>query len=568
MARPVTPAATGGSAATAEARGGAEPESLVGVVVNGKFRVTGVVASGGMGKIYRAEQIPLGRPVAIKVLHPKYTRSEQDPAFQKRFFLEASILSRLQHPNIVTVFDYGRIENLSDEAYFMAMEFLPGETLHRRLKSHGPLPAQAAIALVRQVARGLREAHRNGVVHRDLKPSNIMLVPEDDGAENLKILDFGLVKVLSDDSEELTKEGSFLGSPRYMSPEQIAHGRVDHRTDIYSLGVIFYQCLTGRTPFEAENSVHILMAHLHQPVPAMREKTDLAVPEVLERFVLRCLDKQPEGRPSGMDEFLRGLRECEVSLGLATGPAPTTGAFAGPQMASAMAQMLRESQPSHPHDPSGSGHRTGSGQLLGPSISQVSHVGSIPLAMMPVQPSPAPAASKAPYILVGVAMVVLGVVAAAALSGQRRGDSAAQSASAEGAPREYQLVIDANVQGAQVFENEALLGQTPLSVLVDNVAARTRGRRLEVRLAGYEPFPLMVGPSGERSVRVVATLTPRVAAPATPTPATPTPETPVSQALTPEPTRPSPRPRPRPQASPQTHPVVAPPPPDDIRSHR
>jgi serine/threonine protein kinase len=255
-----------------------ESDPLLGAVINGKFRIVGVVAAGGMGKIYRAEQLPLGRPVAIKVLHARYTRSEQDPAFQKRFFLEASILSKLQHPNIVTVFDYGRIEEAEEEAYFMAMEYLPGETLHRRLKAHGPLSTGDALALARQIARGLREAHRHGVVHRDLKPSNVMLVPEDDGAENLKILDFGLVKVLADDSEELTKEGSFLGSPRYMSPEQIAHGRVDLRTDVYSLGVILYQCLTGSYALRGgDNSVHILMAHLQMPVPSLREKKPLGV---------------------------------------------------------------------------------------------------------------------------------------------------------------------------------------------------------------------------------------------------------------------------------------------------
>ena len=297
----------------------------MGTVVNGKFQIHGVIANGGMGRIYRGEQIPLGRPVAIKVLHSKYTSSQEDPAFQKRFFLEASILARLQHPNIVTVFDYGRIEGLEDESYFMAMEFLSGETLHRRLRALGALPPIEAIGLVRQIARGLREAHRQGVVHRDLKPSNVMLVPENDGAELVKILDFGLVKVLADDSEELTKEGTFLGSPRYMSPEQIAHGKVDHRTDVYSLGVILYHCLCGRTPFENENSVHTLMAHLQLPVPPMRDRNPaIDVPEVLETFVRRCLEKDPNGRPSTMEEFLRGLRDCEVALGLAPAMSPPT----------------------------------------------------------------------------------------------------------------------------------------------------------------------------------------------------------------------------------------------------
>ncbi len=301
------------------------PDPLIGVEVNGKFRVIEEVAAGGMGKIYRAEQLPLGRVVAVKVLHSRFTESPDDPAFRKRFFLEASILSKLQHPNIVTVFDYGRIETVADEAYFMAMEYLPGETLHRRLKREGALPTETTISVIRQIAKGLREAHRHDVVHRDLKPANVMLSPDEAGDESVKILDFGLVKVLRDDSEELTKEGSFLGSPRYMSPEQIAHGRVDLRADIYSLGVILYQCLCGKAPFEAEHSVHILMAHLHAPVPPFAERSPgVVVPEPLGALAMRCLAKQPDGRPASMDEFLHVLRECEVALGIETRPSALT----------------------------------------------------------------------------------------------------------------------------------------------------------------------------------------------------------------------------------------------------
>jgi tRNA A-37 threonylcarbamoyl transferase component Bud32 len=558
-----------------------ESDPLLGAVINGKFRIVGVVAAGGMGKIYRAEQLPLGRPVAIKVLHARYTRSEQDPAFQKRFFLEASILSKLQHPNIVTVFDYGRIEEAEEEAYFMAMEYLPGETLHRRLKAHGPLSTGDALALARQIARGLREAHRHGVVHRDLKPSNVMLVPEDDGAENLKILDFGLVKVLADDSEELTKEGSFLGSPRYMSPEQIAHGRVDLRTDVYSLGVILYQCLTGRTPFEGDNSVHILMAHLQMPVPSLREKNpSVFVAPQVEALVMRCLAKEPDGRPRSMDELLQALRECEVALGLSLGPT-TTGAFAGAAMGAAVAGALRanaataEARAAEAFDAADASSLRGRSApgSFGDSVPSAlsggnrTEGGRMPLAAQPTSPS------RTPLVLAGLGVLLLGALGLVALRGRAANTEVATATGSAPVAREYRLVIDAEPAGAAVFEGDALLGQAPFTLLVDNETVRTRPRRLEVRHPGYAPFPVSVGPSPDPSVRLVATLTALAAETdtpaAAPTPRAPEPPAPPAApsahspvvARDPSPGRPA-RPRtPRP-AQPGPSPL------DDIRSHR
>ena len=276
-------------------------DPLLGKVLNGKFKIQSQLATGGMGTIYKGEQMPLGRTVAIKVLIPNVTSRQLDPNFHKRFSLEASILSKLQHPNIVTVFDYGRIEDADGERYFMAMEYLEGETLFRRIRRLGRLPPPEAMRIAKQIARGLREAHKQGVVHRDLKPSNVMLCASEDGEEAVKILDFGLVKVLSDDSEELTQQGAFLGSPRFMSPEQISHGKVDLRTDVYSLGVILYQLLCGKVPFESDKSIQILMAHLQQPVPRMKDRNpEVEIPEPLESLVMRCLSKDPEGRPVTM----------------------------------------------------------------------------------------------------------------------------------------------------------------------------------------------------------------------------------------------------------------------------
>src|ERR1700722_3379276 len=232
----------GASAAPTKAPPMADP--LIGRTIGGRFKIIGVIARGGMGKVYRAEQSALGRVCAVKVLNPSYSGG-QDPEFHKRFFLEASVASRLTHPNTVTIFDYGKTD---DGIYFMAMEFLDGVTLHRAIRQATFLPEDRAAHIARQICRALREAHAHGVIHRDLKPANIYLVEHGDERDFVKVLDFGLVKNVSGDSrgEELTQTGLFMGSPKYMAPEQIRGDRVDLRTDIYALGVILYEMITGK----------------------------------------------------------------------------------------------------------------------------------------------------------------------------------------------------------------------------------------------------------------------------------------------------------------------------------
>src|SRR5262245_28129860 len=166
------------------------PDPLLGRIVNDRFRIVALIARGGMGKVYRAEQAPLGREVALKVLNPSYS-GDSDPEFHKRFFLEASICSKLTHPNTVTIFDYGRTD---DDVYYIAMELLGGNTLHRATREAAPFEPARALHVARQVCRSLREAHGSGVIHRDLKPANVYLVKHGDEADFVKVLDFGLVK--------------------------------------------------------------------------------------------------------------------------------------------------------------------------------------------------------------------------------------------------------------------------------------------------------------------------------------------------------------------------------------
>ncbi|WP_437634903.1 serine/threonine protein kinase [Sorangium sp. So ce854] len=538
-----------------------ESDPLLGKVLNQKFKIHSLLATGGMGVIYRGEQIALERQVAIKVLTPTNSSNQIDPNFHKRFFLEASILARLQHPNIVTVFDYGRVENMEPERYFMAMEFLEGETLFRRLRKAGRLSAPDAMGIARQIARGLREAHKHGVVHRDLKPSNVMLVPGEDTGELVKILDFGLVKVLADDSEELTQQGSFLGSPRFMSPEQISHGKVDLRTDVYSLGVIVYQMLCGKVPFEAQNSVQILIAHLQQPVPRMRERNPEAdVPEVLEAFVMRCLSKEPDGRPANMEAFIRGLGECAQAMGLSP-------AFASTGLVTM--------------DSGGTGRmptpmppvRVMTAIPAPPSSSAAGAASSVDDASLGAASRPADAAPQGRKGIVLVAAGVLAVAGIGVVMSQMRSSEPPPVAApqpekpqqvAPPPPAEvasFVLMVESMPSGAEVLEDGKPLGNTPLQLSISNSSVRANPRRLTVRHEGYEPYSIVQGPS-DQSVRLVATLTKLAPAP-TSTPAAPT---------TPPPAAPPPRsygrPAPRPTPTPDTPPPPPAPRPLDIQIER
>jgi serine/threonine protein kinase len=378
-------------------------DELIGRVINDRFRIISVIARGGMGRVYRAEQVPLGRLVAVKTLDPRSQGGDADPQFQQRFFLEASVASKLQHPNTVTVFDYGRT---ADGVYFIAMELVEGRSLYHVIREDGPFSAGRVIHVAMQIARSLREAHRLDVIHRDLKPGNVLLTRHGDEEDFVKVLDFGLVKHVETESEqELTKAGLFMGSPKYMSPEQIRGERVDARSDVYSLGVVMYEMLAGKVPFDRENTVKVLMAHMHEAVPPLSSPD---CPPGLSELVMRCLSKRPEGRPSSMDEVILMLKQ-------ATGMALTmSGAFA-------LSQELRLSgspPPSHPGrvtlgTPS---HPFGTAQPSRPP-SLPAHSGELPhgyaprsappgQAYMGSQPPPAAGGSWLPRAVVVLALLV------------------------------------------------------------------------------------------------------------------------------------------------------------------
>jgi serine/threonine protein kinase len=294
------------------ARDGADP--IVGMLVQGRFKVLSRIAAGGMGVVYRAEQQPLGRVIALKILESKHN-PQIDESFSKRFFLEASAAARLSHPNTIVVHDYGK----TDEGfYFIAMEYLEGGSLAGRLKKQGPLTPAQAIHVGVQVCGSLREAHAQGLVHRDLKPGNVMFSPRAGDPFFAKVLDFGLVKMVGTDSENmgLTQSGVMMGSPRYMAPEQVKAQPVDHRADIYAFGAMLYHMLSGAPPFAAGSAFEAMHAHVNTPPPPLRSTwPGCPAGPVLESIVMRCLQKQANDRFGSMDEVIYALRSSQNEAG-------------------------------------------------------------------------------------------------------------------------------------------------------------------------------------------------------------------------------------------------------------
>lgn len=288
-------------------------DPLIGTVLDEKYRIDSKIGSGGMGAVYKGFHLLLERTVAIKVLRPALAGVTEDDEFLKRFEREARTSSKMNHPNAVAVFDFG-IENGFP---FLVMEFSDGVSLKTLLESEGRIPFERMLLIIDQVCSALDEAHSLGIIHRDLKPDNIIVSKLRDGSERAVVLDFGIAKMLSDNSPNdvtLTKVGGLMGTPQYMSPEQALGKEVDARSDVYSLGIIAYEMLTGDVPFKADSTMQIILKHMNEvPVRITEFDSALEVPTHVVDAVHKALEKAPENRPQSASAFAKSLRGLDAT---------------------------------------------------------------------------------------------------------------------------------------------------------------------------------------------------------------------------------------------------------------
>lgn len=454
----------------------AKKDPLIGQMVGGRFLVVKKIGSGGMGSVYRARQEGMDRDVAIKVLLADLT---QNDTVLRRFTLEALAVSRLRHPNTIQIFDYG--QTLDGNPY-IAMEMLEGQTLYDLLRKERPLPVRRAMRIMAQAAASLAEAHGKEIVHRDLKPENIFLVKVGDNEDYVKVLDFGVAKLRDHkgDAGTLTQAGSIFGTPRYMSPEQCSAQPVDARSDLYSLGIILYEMITGQAPFVADQGLALLLAHVNDtPRPPSAATDKQVIPAEVEDLVLKLLEKLPEHRLETAGELAKRCEELAAQLPAAFDQCVGTAEEAQ-SLGVRVSTMTAEDSPT----------------------SRTLRIGGLPLgnaAGAPALVMEAPAKSSA-AVKVGVGVVLVAALGAVAWALSRPPDVVVKTqvikeqltVTVPGAALDDQhvrLTVNSNPPGAKILRGDVLLGTT--NATLDHAKSKGKERWTLIR-DGYEAHELEV----------------------------------------------------------------------------
>jgi serine/threonine-protein kinase len=458
----------------------AAPDLLIGASV-GNYQVQRKLGEGGMGAVYLAVHPKIGKRVALKVLHPEFSSNED---VISRFFNEAKAVNDIQHPNIVDIIDYGTMQapGLGHQVVYFIMEFLSGDSLAKIIHDQAPLAPERAQAIALQIADALGASHRHGIVHRDLKPDNVMIAPRRDGRDFVKVLDFGIAKLTGDQQgSRRTRTGIVMGTPAYMSPEQCeGRGLIDHRTDIYALGILLYEMLAGRVPFQGEGYGEVLVQHMTQ-VPVKPSTIRGVLNPHLEAVCMKGLEKRPDNRYSSMDEFMQALADpvayveghggLDRFLSYGSGASPTPYPVTPGSGPYAMPQQPGISQPTPPPG----------------------YMGAVGTAAS-YTPSPVPGSLERPasnrgkiIILAGLAAVALGVLVFVAYkmmagkSDEKTKPVAAPTAPATTGPvsaggtttdsqptgtaptGKVKVDVASNPTGSEVFIGDVSKGKTPVS---------------------------------------------------------------------------------------------------------
>lgn len=291
----------------------AEADKVLGAVLDGKYEVERLIGKGGMGNVYEAKHLHMGLPVAVKILHSHLVT---DSTAVERFRREARSARTVNHPNAISIMDFGVTP---DNVLYLVMELINGISLHDLLKKELVLDSVRAVKLMKQVCLAVDAAHQKSIVHRDLKPDNILILDHGTPTEKVKVIDFSIAKMRqTENNVNLTSAGVVVGTPHYISPEQAQGFELDHRSDIYSMGIILYQCLTGQAPFNGKTSAMLLMQHIQaKPKPPREIKPD--IPPQLEATVLKALSKSANDRQQTAAELAEEMENALVMAGLISG---------------------------------------------------------------------------------------------------------------------------------------------------------------------------------------------------------------------------------------------------------
>jgi eukaryotic-like serine/threonine-protein kinase len=290
-------------------------DPLIGMVIEGRYRIIDLIGRGGMGAVYRVEHVKMGKIMAVKILSGELS---QDRDLAARFTREAEMVSRLSHSNTVSVFDFGSHQGMM----YLVMEYIDGRDLAVVLRNDGPLALPRAAAILIQICSALGEAHGKDIVHRDLKPENVLVCLQDEQEDFVKVLDFGLAKLrTASEKLKITQAGCLVGTPYYMAPEHIRSESIDGRSDIYALGAMLFKLLTGESPYTAETPMGVITQHLTQDIPVPSQKfPELSIPAVADEIVIKAMAKSPNDRYQSAEELRSALADAVVNMSVIRDP--------------------------------------------------------------------------------------------------------------------------------------------------------------------------------------------------------------------------------------------------------